>query len=84
METFFAPNSEPKTGSEKREDPLDIHGYGDIRRLKFFQKMPDPPVVVFGRINLFHNRLIPVQKPVYAHSGNDIGCPIHIISRKRY
>jgi hypothetical protein len=30
METFFAPNTEPKAGPEEREDPLDIHGYCDI------------------------------------------------------
>ena len=36
METFFAQNTEPKTGSEEREDPMEIHGCCDIRDLKFF------------------------------------------------
>ena len=55
MEAFFTQNTKLKAGVKEREDPLDIHGYCDIRRLNFFQKIPDPPVEVIGRIDLFHN-----------------------------
>jgi len=55
MDTFFSQNTEPEAGPEEREDPLDIHGYGNIRGFKFFQEIPDPPVEVIGRIDMFHD-----------------------------
>jgi hypothetical protein len=53
--TFFAPNTEPKTGPEERKDTLAVHRPCDTRGLQFFQKIPDSQIEVMGRIDLFHN-----------------------------
>jgi len=37
MKTLFAPNTEPKAGSEKGEEPLKIQWYGEVRCPDIYQ-----------------------------------------------